>query len=213
NHVAQRRDIHPCQARAMAATGAKPSRTAQGVAAERVVLDAMGVIDDPYARQMLGPSMRAIAWAVERGPASVRTRSLTLAGLAARVRWFDAKVGDALDTGIDQVVVVGAGFDSRAWRCARDGVQFYELDHAGTQAEKIRRAPAGGPTFVEADLTEHSPVEPLAQARLDWSRACLFILEGLTMYLPEQVVRDRLSELAEASVTGSRLLIDFLPAR
>ncbi|MBA2625656.1 MAG: class I SAM-dependent methyltransferase [Acidimicrobiia bacterium] len=52
--------------------------------------------------------------------------------------------GQALDAGIEQVAVIGAGYDRRAWRFHRDGVQFFELDHGATQQDKARRAPGRG---------------------------------------------------------------------
>ncbi len=91
--------------------------------AERAVLADMGVLADPFARGMLTPSMAATFWVVRRWPYRVRARSVTLAGLAARVLWFDEQVAKALDAGIGQIAVIGAGYDSRAWRFRRDGVQ------------------------------------------------------------------------------------------
>jgi methyltransferase (TIGR00027 family) len=188
------------------------SRTAQGVAAERAVLDGMGVVDDPLAFGMLTPSMAAIVRGVRHLPDRVAARSVTLAGLAARVLWVDAQVASALGAGIDQVAVIGAGYDSRAWRFRRDGVRFFELDHAATQQDKVRRAPAGpGPTYVAADLTADDAAEALLEHGFDASQPALFVVEGVTMYLREEVVRDQLGQLAKASAAGSRLVVDFFP--
>jgi methyltransferase (TIGR00027 family) len=193
--------------------GAKRSRTAQGVAAERALLADMGVLDDPFARGMLTPSMGAILWVVRHWPSRVRARSVTLAALAARVLWFDAQVAKALDAGIEQIAVIGAGYDSRAWRFRRDGVQFFELDHEATQKDKARRAPRPGPTYVEADLTTKGAAEALLEHGLDASRPALFVVEGVKMYLGEDVVRDQLGELGRSSAVGSRLAVDFYPPR
>jgi methyltransferase (TIGR00027 family) len=190
---------------------ARRSRTAQGVAAERAVLDEMGVLDDPLARGMLTPSMAAIAWGMRHGPHRWAARSVTLAGLAARVLWVDAQVASALDAGIDQVAVIGAGYDSRAWRFRRDRVRFFELDHAATQQDKVRRAPGPGPTYVEADLRADDAAEALLEHGFDASRPALFVVEGVTMYLAEEVVRDQLGHLAKAGAAGSRLVVDFFP--
>src|SRR5580704_10403160 len=142
-----------------AMASSKRSRTAQGVVAERAVLTDMGVLADPFAVGMLTPSMRLTVSLLRHIPYKLRAGSVTLAGLAARVTWFDDQVTKALDTGIDQVAVIGAGYDSRAWRFGRPGVQFFELDHEGTQGDKIRQAPGPGPTYIEADLTEHSAAD------------------------------------------------------
>jgi methyltransferase (TIGR00027 family) len=193
--------------------GAKRSRTAQGVAAERALLADMGVLADPFARRMLTPSMAAIFWVVQHWPYRVRARSVTLAGLAARVLWFDAQVAKALDAGIKQIAVIGAGYDSRAWRLRCDGVQFFELDHRATRQDKARRAPGPGPTYVEADLTTQRAAEALREHGLDASRPALFVVEGVTMYLDEGVVRHQLVELGKSSAVGSRLAADFYPPR
>ena len=191
--------------------GAKRSRTAQGVAAERALLASKGVIDDPFAREMLTPSMRAVVWVMEHAPRRMWTRSITLAGLAARVRWFDSQVISALDNGVGQVVVVGAGYDSRPWRIPGDGVRFFEVDHPATQQDKIRRAPTPGPVYVGSDLTSEDAAGSLLDHGFDASLPAVFILEGLTMYLSEDVVRRQLQLLRKVSAIGSRLAIDFYP--
>lgn len=180
---------------------------------QRAVLADMGVLPDPLARGMLTPSMAVIYGFVRHWPYRVRARSLTLAGFAARVLWFDGQVAEAFDAGIQQIAVVGAGYDSRAWRLRRDGVQFFELDHLATQRDKVRRAPGPGPTYVEADLTTESAAEALVGHGLDASRPALFVVEGVTMYLTEEVVRRQLAELAGSSAPGSRLAADFYPPR
>jgi len=190
----------------------KRSRTAQAVAAERVVLADMGIVDDPYARGMLAPSMAAALWLAQHGPRRLTEGSVTLAGLAARVRWFDTQVIGAMGDGIDQVVTIGAGYDSRAWRLSRANVRFFELDHAASQADKQQRAPAGGPIYVEADLTSDSAADALHRHGLDSARPALFVVEGVTMYLGEDVVRHQFAELAATTSAGSRLAVDFYPA-
>jgi methyltransferase (TIGR00027 family) len=171
----------------------------------------MGVLSDPFAQTMLAPSMAAVWWVVQRLPYSVRARSVTLAGLAARVSWFDVQVVNALDAGITQVIVVGGGYDSRAWRFRRNGVQFFELDHPATQQDKARRAPAGGPTYVEADLALQCAADALLEHGFNTLRPALFVVEGVTMYLAQEVLRHQLGVLAKSSAGGSRLAADFMP--
>jgi methyltransferase (TIGR00027 family) len=191
--------------------GAKRSRTAQGLAAERALLTSMGVLDDPFARGMLAPSMGAILWVVEHGPHRVGAHSVTLAGLAARVRWFDTQVAKAIHAGIEQVAVIGAGYDSRAWRIRSGGVRFFELDHAATQQDKIRRAPQPGPTYVESDLATEDAAKSLLDSGFNASRPAIFVIEGVTMYLGEEDVRHQLELLARMGAIDSRLAVDFLP--
>jgi len=193
--------------------GAKRSRTAQGVAAERALLASKGVVDDPFAQEMLTPSMAAVVWVVNHGPHRIWTRSVTLAGLAARVRWFDSQVISAVNDGIRQVAVIGAGYDSRPWRIPGDGIQFFELDHPATQQDKARRAPQPSPVYVESDLTTEDAARSLLDCGFDPSLPAVFVLEGLTMYLSEDVVRRQLQLLGKMSAIGSRLAVDFYPPR
>jgi methyltransferase (TIGR00027 family) len=144
-------------------------------------------------------------------PAATWSRAVTLAGLAARVAWMDDRIGTALDDGIGQVAIVGAGFDSRAWRLRREGVRWFELDHAVSQHEKRRVAPGPGPTFVEADLRTEDAVQRLVAGGLDPGRPAVFVFEGVTMYLDEGTLRRQFHRIAEDSPPGSRLLADFTP--
>jgi methyltransferase (TIGR00027 family) len=92
-----------------------------------------------------------------------------------------------------------------------DGVQFFELDHGTTQQDKVRRAPGPGPTYVESDLTTEVAAEALIARGFEASRPGLFVLEGVTMYLSEEVVRNQLCALARSSAVGSRIAVDFYP--
>ena len=173
----------------------------------------MGVLPDPYARRMLSSSMAALLWTMRRFGRKSLARSVTLAGLAARVLWFDAQVAAALDAGISQVAVIGAGYDSRAWRLRRDGARFFELDHPDTQQDKVRRAPGPGPIYVAADLTVQDAADALCDQGLDVLLPTLFVVEGVTMYLDAEIVSRQLGGLAHASAGGSRVAVDFYPPR
>ncbi len=190
---------------------AKRSRTAQGVTAERVILTEMGVIDDPFAAKMLATSWMVFVAMVRHWPTSTPPWLVTRAGLAGRVLWMDSQLNASLDAGITQVAVIGAGYDTRAWRFRRDGVVFFELDHPATQSDKRRRAPDRGPVYVEADLNRDDAGEALVRNGLDPARPAHFIVEGVTMYLGEDVVRSQFAGLAVASGVGSRLAADFNP--
>jgi len=200
-------------ARLLVVKGTRRSRTAQAVTAERALLTELGVLADPFARSMLTPSMVAVVNVTQHLPGPMLARSLTLAGLAARVLWFDAQVTGALDANVRQIAVIGAGYDSRAWRLRREGVQFFELDHGPTQQEKARRAPGPGPIYVAADLTTQNAGEALVAQGLDPSQPALFVIEGVTMYLDEKIVRSQLAALGGTTPAGGRLAVDFSPPR
>ena len=170
----------------------------------------MGVVDDTYAEPMLSARSRLILRAFELPVLRRYPRNATFSFLAARTRFFDDAVTSALDAGIVQVVIVGAGYDSRAWRLAGEGVHFFEVDHPATQAEKRRRAPSGaGPTFVACDLVAGDLASALCAGGFRAEEATVFIVEGLTMYLPEADVRALFTALAGLSAAGSRLAVNF----
>ncbi len=191
----------------------KPSRAAQAVAAERALLHDLGVIDDPFAAAMLGGGIRTVYAGCRRLPRRTWIRAVTLAGLAGRVRWFDREVAGSLDDGVTQVVTVGAGYDSRPWRFARDGVRCFEIDHPATQMDKRRRAPdRTSVEYVAADLIDDDVAEQLRGSSFDPDLPTVFVIEGVTMYLDEAVVRRQLGSLASVAAPGSCLAVDFFPA-
>lgn len=188
---------------------AKPSSTAQNVALARAHLTWLGVLDDRHAAPMLRPLW---AWTdrLLRVPVVSRLgRSRTFAWLAARTRFFDDAVTEALDGGVRQVVVMAAGYDSRAWRLARPGVTFFEVDHPATQHDKRRRAPGGGPRYVPVEFGTDSVVDALIAAGYRIDEPGVFTVEGVTMYLTEPQVRDLLSTLRGLGAAGSRLAVNF----
>jgi len=185
------------------------SRSATLVALARTHLNWMGVIDDPFAQRMLRPDW-AKAASVLRIPGLGRLgQNRSFAYLGARTCFYDQFITDALDEGVHQVVVLGAGYDSRAWRFARPGVIFYEVDLPTTQADKRTRAPDEGPTYVPADVTQPSLVDALTAAGFRSQEETAFTAEGLTMYLTEHQVTQLLALLSVLSGPGSRLAVNF----
>jgi len=59
--------------------------------------------------------------------------------IRARTAFFDRVVVSAIDRGVAQVVIGGAGYDGRAFRYAKPGVRWFEVDHPATQADKRAR--------------------------------------------------------------------------
>jgi methyltransferase (TIGR00027 family) len=188
---------------------AKPSSTAQNVALVRAHLTWLGIIDDRFAAPMLRPLWASTDRLLRLPVVSRLGRSRTFAWLAARTRFFDDAVTDALDAGVRQVVVMAAGYDSRAWRLARPGVTFYEVDHPATQHDKRRRAPEGGPSYVPVEFGAGSVADALIAAGYRTDEPAVFTVEGVTMYLTEPQVRDLLTTLRGLGAAGSRLAVNF----
>ncbi len=132
----------------------------------------------------------------------------------ARKRWIDALAQEALAAGCRQVVVLGAGLDTLAWRLPAE--VCFELDHPATQAIKRRAFGGrnGAPVLVAADLLHASPTALLrSQPRFDVRRPTLFVAEGLLMYLPPARVAELFRELATLVPPGSRFLFTFMETR
>jgi methyltransferase (TIGR00027 family) len=181
------------------------SRTARGVAAHRLnyarIETAYG---DPAADEAL---TRDVADGLER-----RTGTPMHEYLRARTAFFDRVVTSSLDRRVSQVVVGGAGYDGRAFRYAKRGVRWFEVDHPATQADKRERIARLGLDdrhirFVPADFTTDPVADLLAGAGLNVSRPALFLLEGVAVYLDLPVLERLLAEFRAVTVNGSPFAI------
>jgi methyltransferase (TIGR00027 family) len=126
---------------------------------------------------------------------------------------------EALQNGIEQVVVLGAGLDPLALALHREfrDARFWEIDHPATQrlkTEAMGQVDAQRFHFVAVNLAS-GPIDLaiLKQSGFDPSRRTLWIAEGLFMYFPEAVVVNLLSSAARLSTTGSRLAFTFMEPR
>jgi methyltransferase (TIGR00027 family) len=138
----------------------------------------------------------------------------------ARTKHLDAIVTREIADGIEQLVLLGAGFDTRAYRFAdllRD-VRVFEVDHPLTSAEKQRRArriAAATPAnlaFVPVDFTTDAVETRLAASGFDSRRRTLFVCEGVTMYIGAAAVDETLSLVARAGKRSS-IVFDYVHQR
>ena len=193
----------------------RSSATAQNIALARSHLNAStGIVSDPWAVALLDRRRRVVARGLRLPKLRDVVSQRVFAHIAARTLAHDEMLTNAMNAGIKQVVVVAAGFDSRALRLARAGVTFYEVDHPATQAEKRRRLARVGATsdrvrFVPVDLDERTCSQPLISAGLDPQEPSAFVVEGLTMYLSQDANLVLLRDLAGVAAPRSVLGIDF----
>ena len=134
--------------------------------------------------------------------------------LVVRTAFFDRETLDAVRGGVQQVVIVGAGYDGRALRFASPDVRWFEVDHPATQEDKRARltaigAPSTQTAFVAVDLVDDDLVVALRAAGHDPARPSLFVVEGLLGYLPRPVTSALLGSLHELAGHGSRLAVAF----
>ena len=123
-----------------------------------------------------------------------------IAHYLARKGWLEHRATAALDAGHTQLVVLGAGFDTLAWRLhrTRPAARFFELDHPATQRPKVA-ALTSTPNlaFLPADLSQTLPsAHLLTHPQFDSTQPTCFIAEGLLMYFTEPRVQEILADLA-----------------
>jgi methyltransferase (TIGR00027 family) len=184
-----------------------PSLTAAGVAIAR------GAFDRPASPGGDGGADRRLAATLldDVGPRrneDAAERNAFVRTLAVRTRFFDDAVMHALGDGVTQIVILGAGYDTRALRFRTPGVRFFEVDHPSTQRDKLARleqigATLDGVAFVAADFTKRGLDDRLGDAGYERQTRTLFTCEGVFRYLPEQSFRDLLGVTASIAAAGS----------
>jgi len=177
--------------------------------------DAPKILDDPIALSLLDEDgRRALA---ERpvwidSPAALRLRSR----LVVRSRYAEERLEDAVRRGVRQCVILGAGYDSFAYRqpaWARD-LTLYEVDHPATQeGKRARLADAGVPipanlTFAPIDFETTSLVDGLRATSLDFKEPAFFSCLGVLVYLTREAV-DAIFQLVAAFPEGSEIVFSF----
>jgi len=202
-----------------------PSRTAHFVAVGRAFADAgmshVPGFHDPTARVFLNEkgkqSLAKIEHAVREGTRSTRLEmARTMADMIAlRTASIDGAVRAAIAGGATQLVILGAGYDGRAWRLPElAGVQVFEVDHPATQEAKRAHLtelppPAGVVSFVSIDFERESLGAVLDRAGHDSVSPTCWIWEGVVMYLTREAMRATLAGIAGRSAPGSTLIVNY----
>lgn len=205
----------------------KASRTAEYMALFRAVETAQPagqrLFEDPYAASFLAEPLRTVAslarvpflgravgWVLDTG--WPRTRSSGV----VRTRFIDDAVREALENGIGQLVLLGAGFDSRPYRLPEaSGIAVYEVDHPATQAVKrarLAQSPAGGAEthFVAVDFERQDFEAALRRAGFQTSAPAVFVWEGVVSYLSAGAVDENFARLERLTARGSRLIFTYV---
>jgi methyltransferase (TIGR00027 family) len=203
----------------------QPSRTAEATAFQRATERALPpqqrIVDDPWAELFLRPGLRAALATLARS--GIAKRADELLGLThfvvTRHRYIDDRLADALADGVQQVVILGAGYDARAFRFADllGARPVFELDHPATQARKQRiltrtarqhPPPAVDVRRIPIDFERDSVAERLASAGFDRALHTFFVWEGVSMYLTRDAVKKTFATLAELSPADCEIAFD-----
>jgi methyltransferase (TIGR00027 family) len=137
--------------------------------------------------------------------------------MIARTAFFDRKVEQALKENIEQVVFLGAGYDSRPYRFAKfiQDTKIFELDAEPTQQRKkeyLRQAEitiSEQISFVPINFETDNLRDALIEAGFSRERKALFIWEGVTYYLSAEAVDNMLAFVRSNSPSGSSISFDY----
>jgi methyltransferase (TIGR00027 family) len=158
----------------------------------------------------MGKFFYTIGYAEMRGPG-------VQGFLTARERYIDDYLQQRLDEGAKQVVVLGAGYDSRAYRFEefRRGTAVFEVDHPATQADKITKLGKifgelpGHVTFVAVDFNTQVIEERLLECGYRPDVITVFIWQGVVYYIDAASVDNTLAFIAR-SCAGSTVIFDYM---
>ncbi|MBM4367466.1 MAG: SAM-dependent methyltransferase [Deltaproteobacteria bacterium] len=198
----------------------EPSTTARWVAFARGLggYESPPLAADPHAVDLLHAPWSTLLRAAARWPRATRMAVATMDTLSQgrsrfmsyRTRVLDDVVRHASADGIEQVVILGAGLDARAWRLPELATaRVFEVDHPDTQDYKRARMGEGRVTYVPVDFEKETAADALVAAGLDVSRPSVVLWEGVAMYLPPAAIDATLATMRPVLATGSRLAISY----
>jgi methyltransferase (TIGR00027 family) len=193
----------------------RASKTALGVAIRRAahqLVDAPPVLDDPIAVRLVGEGYRG-----KMGRAAHPVGRDLRAFVAARSRYVEDQLAEAVARGVRQYVVLGAGLDTFAYRNPHSGLRVFEVDFPATQEwkrELLREAEIELPKglrFVPLDFEDTTLDEGLAEAGFDRGAAAFFGWLGVVPYLTLAAFRATLGVIAQMPA-GSGVSFDYAVA-
>jgi methyltransferase (TIGR00027 family) len=206
----------------------KPSQTALRVALARAIESRLPkkkrLCFDSHAKYFLdAPSKRIYETWFRRKLYFLKSNRFMpgiIGSVMVRTRFIDDYLHKSIANGIEQLVILGAGYDTRAFRFAEvlDGIKVYEVDHPATQERKIlllKRKLGTLPahvTYVPIRFNSEDLVENLTAAGYCKNVKTVFIWEGVTYYLTRQAVEKTLRDVTEASGSGSSIVFDYFPS-
>ena len=181
--------------------------TAQGVAKQRLIETIAGpdkrVINDPYAdsfvigsgfMKLMGHKLNA--WLSEKLAPGFHEH------LIARTKFIDELIEKSAINGIEQYVILGAGYDSRAHRLELpSSLKIFEVDQPEVSNNKLAKLPKELPnsenvTYVNIDFSYQSLTEQLIGAGFNQEKSTIFTLEGVSQYITKEAVSSTIKELA-----------------
>jgi methyltransferase (TIGR00027 family) len=139
-----------------------------------------------------------------------------LGTLLGRTKYIDDLLESAISNHIDQVVILGAGLDTRPYRFSNSNhIKIIEVDlpiMQNIKKEKIQKHLGALPTnvtFIPIDFNSQTLDQVLTSKELDFSRPIFFIWEGVTQYITDEAVKNTLKFISRAS-SGSMVVFSYV---
>lgn len=202
-----------------------PMSTARGVALVRAVEmlrpETARIAADPYARSFVNPlNVFGLRLMQATGLSRLVGIEPMLTFAIVREQFVHDIIVAEARAGIGQVVILGAGFDTRVYRIAElEKIPVFEVDHPVTQAQKraalrdvVRPFPSGV-QFVGVDFETDDLGDRLRAAGYREERRTLFVWQGVSMYLTEAGIDRTLAFAAQHAARGSAIVFDYFDAR
>jgi|TARA_B110000858_G_scaffold55433_1_gene64406 methyltransferase (TIGR00027 family) len=130
-----------------------------------------------------------------------------------RTMKFDSIISQNINF-VDQLVIIGAGFDLRANSIKNSNIKIFELDKKNTQDLKIKTLQKAkiydnNITYINCDLNNKNWSDDLINNGFDKSEKTLFLFESVSCYLEKEIVENTFEQISSISVKGSLLAQDF----
>ena len=181
--------------------------TAQGVAKQRLIESlakpSKRIIYDPYAENfVLGAGIIKLmghnlsVWLSKKFVPGFHEH------LISRTRFIDDLIKKSISEQVEQYVILGAGYDSRAYNLKLpSGLKIFEVDQPEVQEIKLSKLPDEIPnseniTYVSVDFNYQSLKNQLLNSGFDKSKSTIYTLEGVSQYITREALNSTLSELA-----------------
>jgi len=175
---------------------------------------------DPLVKDLVGTPIRVLMQFASMRTLTMRQMDAITPGIygvqIARTRFIDDAVRDALARGIGQVIILGAGLDTRPYRLAgMQDVKNFEVDLPWVQAEKKKKLQKRfghlppHVTFLPLDFDTQSLETVFTATAFDPANPAVFVWEGVTQYLSEKAVRQTLAFIG-TSAPGSIFVFTYI---
>ncbi|GAA3958497.1 class I SAM-dependent methyltransferase [Pedobacter ginsengiterrae] len=196
------------------------SKTAEGVALIRAIESEkpvnIRICYDPFARAFIPKISYFLSKLFINSGIYNRVAQGLIELLIVRDRYIDDCLKGFIREGVDQIVILGAGFDTRGYRI--DGIEkikIFEVDHPDTLKIKLKRLKKvikkeqQNIFHVPVDFNTQSLAERLLESGYNDQLKTFFIWQGVTVYLTNEGVDNTLSFIANRSGEGSSIIFDF----